>query len=145
MSDGQQLMIARVFVLVIVIATWILAQYAFEYRQSVFELGVWCFTGFAGMFPLVYASLYWRRLTAAGALSGILTLAAVWFFLFRESGWGAVSGYRVHLKAFGFSTGFEPVVVIFFATAISMIATSLITKAPDSERLARFFPEKKVA
>ena len=30
-------------------------------------MGVWCFSGFASLFPLVFLALYWKRITAAGA------------------------------------------------------------------------------
>ena len=45
--------------------------------RSVYTLGVWCFTGFSGLFPLVFASLYWKRVTAAGAIGSIVAALAV--------------------------------------------------------------------
>ncbi len=142
LSDGTQIWVARIFVVVVMAATWGLSM-ALMGNRSVFALGVWCFSGFAALFPLVFAALYWRRLTAAGAVSAVLTMAGSWIFLFRESGWGANSGYTVKLQLPTVQLSLDPVVVIFVATAFSMVATSLMTRAPAADHLARFFPEKK--
>jgi len=139
LTDRQQMGVARVFVVLVMGATWVISLALIE-NSSVFGLAIWCFTGFSGLFPLVFAALYWRRLTAAGALSAVLTMAASWGYLFYKSGWGAVQDYNCRLIAFGNPIDLEPVVVVFVATTVSMVLTSLITKTPDSQRLARFFP-----
>ena len=51
--------------------------------RQVFPLGVWCFSGFTGLFPLVFASIYWRRTTKAGAIASVLVTAAAWLWLFQ--------------------------------------------------------------
>ena len=35
-------------------------------EQNVFDLAIWCFSGFAALTPLVIAALYWRRATKEG-------------------------------------------------------------------------------
>ena len=141
LSDQQQMWVARIFVVVVMAATWVISIALIE-NTSVFGLAIWCFTGFSGLFPLVFAALYWRRLTAAGALSAVLTMAASWGFLFYKSGWGAIQDYSCRVTPFGFQVDIEPVAVVFVATTLSMVLTSLLTKAPDSRRLERFFPAK---
>ena len=42
-----------------------------------FTLGVWCFSGFASLFPLVFAAIYWRRVTKAGAIASVVVTAVV--------------------------------------------------------------------
>jgi SSS family solute:Na+ symporter len=141
LSEAQQIWIARIFVVIVMAATWGISLVLIENR-SVFGLAVWCFTGFAGLFPLVFAALYWKKLTAAGALSAILTMATSWGFLFYKSGFGAVQNYSCKLNVFGNNIEIEPVAIVFAATSISMVLTSLITRAPDARRMARFFPAK---
>ena len=61
-------------VVLIVAITYVLSLYP---PPHLFDLGVWCFTGFSGLFPLVFASLYWRRVTRAGAFASLITTAVV--------------------------------------------------------------------
>ncbi|MCH7721085.1 MAG: sodium:solute symporter family protein, partial [Planctomycetes bacterium] len=64
LSERQKVLLGRVFVIMVVAATYLIALRA---PRSVFQLGVWCFTGFAGLFPIVFAAVYWRRSTKWGA------------------------------------------------------------------------------
>ena len=134
-SDRAQVWIARAFVILIVALTYWLSLQGYK---SVFVLGVWCFSGFAALFPLVFAALYWKRLTAAGAVSGVLAMIGSWLYFFRESEWGSNRSYAIELPVAG---GIEvmPVVAIFLCTLVSMVATSLITKAPSEATLKKFF------
>ncbi len=129
MSDKQQLLLARGFIILVVAATYLLSLQGYK---SVFELGVWCFSGFASLFPLVFAALYWRRLTAAGAAAGILATIGVWLYLFRKAGYGEDTQFAV--------AGMEPVVAIFACSLIAMVLVSLATKPPSEATLAKFFP-----
>jgi SSS family solute:Na+ symporter len=136
-GDRAQMWLARGFVVLIVVAVYLLSLVA---NRSVFTLGIWCFSGFASLFPVVFAALYWRRLTAAGAVSGIVTAAATWYFLFRESNFGANGAYALGIP---FTEGIEvmPVVLMFCLTLVSMVATSWLTRPPSKETLQKFFPE----
>ena len=136
MSDKQQVMIARIFVIVIVAVTYILSLQGY---RSVFSMAIWCFTGFASLFPLVFAALYWKRLTALGAIAGVLAMIGTWLYLFRESGWAAKRDYTIHIPLG--DSGFEimPVVATFGATALAIVLVSLVTKPPKDETLAKFF------
>ena len=134
-SDKAQVWIARAFIILIVLVTYVLAQY----ELSVFVLGVWCFSGFAALFPIVFAALYWKRLTAAGAISGILAAAGSWFMLFQDAEWGADGGYALRIPFIGIDV--MPVVAIFGCALLAMVVTSFLTKPPRKETLDRFFPE----
>ena len=136
-SDKAQVWIARMFIIMIVVVTYVLSQY----KWSVFVLGVWCFSGFASLFPIVFASLYWKRLTAAGAIAGILAAAGAWFLLFRDSNYGFTPNYALTIP--GTESEIMPVVVIFACATIAMVGVSLITKPPAEATLVRFFPEDK--
>ncbi len=131
-DDRKQVLLGRAFVALMVIIAYTLSMAA---PRSVFVLGVWCFTGFSGLFPLIFAALYWRRTTKAGAFACVLAATAVWTFLFWQSGWGANREYLFF--------GVMPVVPVVFASAAALIGVSLLTRPPTPEVVARFFPEKK--
>jgi SSS family solute:Na+ symporter len=133
-SDQSQVWIARMFVIAIVAVTYCLSLMGY---RSVFTMAIWCFSGFAALFPIVWAALYWKRLTAAGAVSGILAMLGSWIYLFRESNWGADTDYALTL--FGKNFSIMPVVAIFLCSSLAMVITSFITKRPSEETLAKFF------
>ena len=136
-SDRAQVWLARIFVVIIVGVVYYLSLLSIK---SVFAMGVWCFSGFAALFPIIFAALYWRRLTAAGAVSGILAAAGSWFFLFRESNYGAIRTYAIDINLPGLDQfSIMPVVAIFLCSLIAMVVTSLFTKPPSDATLAKFF------
>ncbi len=132
LTDRQKVLCGRVFVVLIVAATYGLAQLR---PGSVFTLGVWCFSGFASLFPLVFAAVYWRRATRAGAYACVLTAAGVWWWLFAKSGYGSQGQFL-----FG---GMMPVATIVGASTTALVLVSLMTKMPSAETVERFFPRRK--
>jgi solute:Na+ symporter, SSS family len=70
------------------------------------------FTGLAVLFPTVVSGLYWRRATAKGAIASIIV------------GEGLVIAYHFHLPP---TFGTLPVVPVVAATAIVLVAVSLVT------------------
>ena len=127
-TDKQTVMIARIFIVAIVALTYGFSL--FEPRR-VFTLGVWCFSGFSSLFPLVFASLYWRRLTKPGAYASIIGAISVWLYTFSESGFGANANYSLF--------GVMPVATMVAVSSILLVVVSLITKPPTDEHLDRFF------
>src|SRR5690606_10931850 len=73
-DDRQRVRLGRLFVVLIVAVTFELSLLE---PRSVFALGVWCFSGFTALFPLVVAALYWKRTTRAGAIASIVTATVV--------------------------------------------------------------------
>ena len=131
LSDKQRVMIGRAFVIAIVVLTYLLSLG--EVRR-VFTLGIWCFSGFASLFPLVFFAVYWRRMTKAGAYAGIVTTAVVWCLLFRDSGYAANPHY---LLIDG--VGLMPVTAMVGATTLAVIVVSLLTRPPSAKTVAKFF------
>src|SRR5690606_30880847 len=78
-SDSQQVFTTRMFIIGIVAVTYFLSL---GNPTSVFALGVWCFSGFSALFPIVFLALYWRGLSAAGAISGVFAAIVSWCILF---------------------------------------------------------------
>lgn len=134
-TDAQKVLIARGFILAIVALTYGLAVFLMDTAQ-VFALGVWCFSGFAGLFPLVVAAVYWKRTTAAGAIACVAVTAVTWCVLF----------YRdiIAVKPPGDSdelliAGMMPVTVIIAASAATLVVVSLLTRKPSDATLRKFF------
>ena len=129
LDDKTRVALGRLFVVLVVAATYALALLE---PRSVFAMGVWCFTGFAGLFPLVVSALYWQRATRAGAQASVIVTGLVWFALFHDSGYGADTQYKV--------LGLMPVAVTVAVGALSVIGVSLATRPPSEATLRKFFP-----
>ena len=101
--------------------------------RSIFSVGVWSLSGFAGLFPVVVAALYWRRSTAAGISSAIVTVGGLWALFFLR-GLETPGEYTVA------GSGIMPVVFLFAGATLSVVALSLVTRPPDKDVVERFFP-----
>ncbi|MEQ8849693.1 sodium:solute symporter family protein [Botrimarina sp.] len=138
-SERQHIWTARAFIVAIVALTYFFSLFD---PRGVFTLGVWCFSGFASLFPLALAALYWRGLTKWGAYACVLTAIAIWFYLFQASGYAADETYGIPITLGGASFEVMPVAAMILASTVAMIVVSLATPKPPAETLAKFFPEK---
>ncbi len=140
-SDRQEVLLARGFIVAIVAITYFLALYLKD-TAHVFDLGVWCFSGFAGLFPLIVAALYWRRATKAGMITGLAATAASWLMLFWHDIFapGKKAGGDELLVA-----GMMPVVFIVAASAAGVIVGSLLSRPPSQATVDKFFPAPAAA
>jgi len=130
MDERLQVRVGRAFVSGILAVTFLLSLVV---PPALFRLGVWSFTGFAALTPLVAAALYWRRSTKQGAIACVITTTALWIWFFRLA-WSD-PGYSVG------GTGLLPVAPILGASALALVVVSLVTRPPEPDRVARFFPE----
>jgi solute:Na+ symporter, SSS family len=130
-SDRQRTWLGRCFIAMIVVVTYL---FSLAEPRAVFGLGVWCFAGFAGLFPLVVGSLYWRRTTKSGAVACVLVTAATWLLLFAV---GDLGREEVLVG------GLAPVAVIFAASAATIVLVSLLTRPPSEATVAAFFPSRR--
>ncbi|MDA1017953.1 MAG: sodium:solute symporter family protein [Planctomycetota bacterium] len=128
-SDRQTVVMARCFIVGVVAVTYLLSLVA---PGRVFGLGIWCFSGFTGLVPLVVAALYWRRLTSSGAMASILVTSVTWLYFFHESGYAENERYTF--------LEMLPVATIFAASTSVLVIVSLLTRPPRDEILAKFFP-----
>ena len=136
-GDQRTVFMARIFIVVIVVITYLLSLLL---PRAVFDLGLWSFSGFTGLFPLVVAALYWRRLTAAGAIASVLTALAVWLVLFWRSGFGTNTRYGFPEPDMNWAIpSMLPVVAITVASATVLVVVSLLTNPPSEATLAKFF------
>lgn len=142
-TDRQTVVFARCFIVTIVVATFLLSLVL---PHAVFDLGLWSFSGFTGLFPLVLAAIYWKRLTAPGAIASVLTAIVTWGWLFYRAEFGKNARYGFPENPFPLAAGWEippllPVVTITLAAALVLVVVSLATRPPDAKTLAKFFPE----
>lgn len=137
-SEKQTVLIARSFIIAIVAVVYFFSL--FEPRR-VFILGVWCFSGFASLFPLVFASLYWKRLTKLGAYAAVLACTGSWLYFFRESDWGNDVTYTVDYTIGGQVYDTMPVMTMFLLTTAALVLVSLVTPRPSQATIQKFFPE----
>jgi SSS family solute:Na+ symporter len=129
MSEKQQVWFGRLFVFGIVALTYVLSLLA---NRSIFKLGIWTFTGFSALFPIVVAALFWKRSTKYGAFASIVSVVGLWTYFFIK-GWES-PGYTVG------GTGIMPVAVILPVSAAAMVVVSLVTPPPHPSIIQKFFP-----
>ena len=132
-SDADTVKIARYFVVGVVVVAYLLSL-ALMKTASVFNLGMWCFSGFSALFPIVFAALYWKRATAVGAYACIAVTAVLWVLWFQESGYGANKGFTV--------LGMLPMAPLTISSALALIIGSLVSRAPEERQINKFFPNK---
>ena len=130
-SDRQIIFIARCFIVVIVAVTYGLAMLA--KNANVFDLAIWCFSGFSALFPVIFAALYWKRTSKQGAIASIIAALLTWLYYFHESGYGGE--YMV-------GPGIVPAAICFGVSALVLIVVSLFTEPPSEKTLDKFFPKK---
>ncbi|MSU64533.1 MAG: sodium:solute symporter family protein [Opitutus sp.] len=128
-SDQTTVWIARGFIVVVVILTYAMT---FAPPRQIFALGTWCFSGYAGLIPLLLAALYWQRVTKTAAVVSVMVTAGTWLGLFVASNYGADRKFLVG--------GMLPVATVLAACALSVVVVSLLTKPPPDKTLAKFFP-----
>ena len=131
-AERSQVVVGRLFVAIVLVAAWGLSLVA---DRSLFRIGVWAFTGFAGLLPLLLAALFWRRSTAAGGIASIVTTLGTWAW-FLSRGWKD-PGYTVG------GTGLMPVVVVLAASTLAMVVGSLASPAPPRDRVERFLSARR--
>ncbi|MGI9428897.1 MAG: sodium:solute symporter family protein [Bythopirellula sp.] len=136
LSDQKQVLTTRLFIIGIVAVTYALSLS--NYR-SVFALAVWCFSGFAALFPLIFASVYWKRLTKAGAYACVLAATGVWCYLFHLSGYGKNRTFSLKISLNDNTYEVMPVAAIFAASVVALVVVSLITKPPAEKTMNKFF------
>ena len=126
LTQKKSMWLARISVIVISIVAVFLAL---DKDSSVFRIVSFAWAGFGAAFgPLMLCALFWKRTTAAGAISGMLAGGATvffWKFVIRDIFAGTVLDIYELLPAF--ILGLAVIIVV-----------SLLTKKPDDEIIATF-------
>lgn len=138
-SDKNKVLMARSFIVLIVTITYLISL---SNPKSVFNLGVWCFSGFSALFPIAVASIYWRRTTRAGVYASIIATVVTWGLLAHDAlsrGKEAIFGKVEHGEYL--VAGVMPVTFIVLASVVALVGVSLVTRGPSEKTIERFFPK----
>jgi len=128
-SDKQIMLVSRLTLLAIAVIGVIIAL---DKNSKVFTIVSFAWAGFGATFgPLVIFSLFWKRMTASGALVGMLGGGAMVFF------------WKFVLKPLGGVFGIYELLPAFLLSCVLIVAVSLATKKP-SAAIEREFEEAKV-
>ncbi|MEA2560424.1 MAG: solute:Na+ symporter, family [Acidobacteriota bacterium] len=129
MSESKQILVGRLFMVAILIAAYLLSRVV---DRSIFKLGVWCFTGFAALLPVVVAAVFWKRSTKWGAFASTVSVIVLWLY-FVNIGWKSAD-YTIA------DSGVMPVAFMLLVSTAAMIVGSLLTRPPEEATLEKFFP-----
>ena len=116
LGEDRQVWFGRLFVLAFLALAFGCSLIA---SQSIFALGTWALTGFAGLLPMFAATLFWRRATTLGAFASILTVVALWTYFFIDS-LSTEGAYSIG------GTGLMPVAAIVPAATLALAAGSML-------------------
>lgn len=122
-GERAQLWAGRISVVAVTVIAVLIAQ---NPESTVLDLVGFAWAGFGAAFgPMILMALYWKRVTAMGALAGMVTGAAVSYI------WGIIPAIKEAINLYEIVPG----VVVHFVVAI---VVSLLTRKPDSEIDAEF-------
>ncbi len=123
-SEKELLWVGRIVVVIVSIVAYFIASSKGEGAQAIMNMveNAWGLFG-AAFGPVILLSLFWKRFTYAGAVSGIVAGAVVdlvWLNFIKEA------------------TGIYEILPGFIACAIAAVIVSLIDKKPSAEVNAIF-------
>ena len=125
-SDREMLWAGRLVVLIIAVVAYFIA--ASPNCKGLMGLVSCAWGAFGAAFsPVILAALFWKRLSYAGALAGIIAGFAVDILWYIFMGW----------------TGIYEIIPGFFAGVICLVIVSLLTQAPSAEVVEKFEKAKK--
>jgi len=124
MTEKQEVWFGRLFTFAVIAATYLLSLVV---NRSIFKISVWTFSGFAAMFPVVVAAVFWKRSTKYGALASIASVVILWIYFFTSGTETIGTG------------GVMPVAVMLLVSAAALIVVSLLSKPPADHVLQKFF------
>ena len=131
LSAKQSMFAARMTLVVISVLSAFIAR---DPESSIFGIVSFAWAGFgAGFGPVVTCSLFWKRTTLPGAVSGMVAggvMVFVWKYLIKPI--GGVFGVYELLPA-------------FIVSILAIVVVSLLTKEPDQEILDEFERAKSAA
>ncbi len=131
MSEKQQVFYGRVFVIGILVIAYVLSLVS---NRSIFGLAVWSFSGFAALFPVMVAAVFWKRSTKAGATAAVVSVAVFWIYFFVQ-GW-QTPGYTVG------GTGVLPAAVMVVVSSLVLVVVSFVTRPPKQDVIDMFFSDR---
>ena len=122
LSEQRQVLLGRLGVLAVAV---IAALLAVDPRSNILGLVAFAWAGFGAAFgPIILLSLFWRKLTAMGALAGMIAGAVV------VGIWGNISSLQALMYE---------IVPGFLACVLVAVTTSLLTGRRNDEQIQEEF------
>lgn len=129
------LWVGRLFLFLVAIITIAIAAHS---KITIFKSVAFAWSGLGASFgPVIIFSLYWKQMTRVGAIVGILVGAIVVIV------WSSYSSVIGNLEYLGLFPGIE-ILPGFLSSSISIVITSLVTKKPNAEIIAKFDKAVKI-
>lgn len=123
-SDKQIMLVTRITLLVVSLFGVIIAL---DETSVIFKVVSFAWAGFGATFgPIMLFSLYWKRVTRAGAIAGMLT------------GGGLVFIWKLLLNPLGGIFAIYELFPAFVLSCIAIIVVSLLTEKPEQSILDEF-------
>ena len=123
-SDKQVMTLSRITLLAI---TLIAIVIALDENSVIFTIVSFAWAGFGATFgPLILFSLFWKRMTRAGTIAGMV------------GGAGMVFLWKLVISKLGGAFGIYELLPAFIFSSICILAVSLLTPAPSAEIRADF-------
>jgi sodium/proline symporter len=117
--DKEVMLVTRAAVLAVAVAGILMAL---DQNSSIFKIVSFAWAGFGATFgPLVLFSLFWKRMTRAGAIGGML------------AGGGMVFLWKLVVKNLGGVFGIYELLPAFILSCVAIVLVSLLTKKPDAQ------------
>jgi SSS family solute:Na+ symporter len=128
LDEKARVLVGRLFVIGILLVTYIISLFI---NPSLFKLGVWCFTAFAALFPILVAALFWPRSTKQGVAASVLSVVVLWTYL-------VIHEWKSPDYTLG-GTGILPVALVLAVSIVALVVVSLLTRPPEQATLDIFF------
>ena len=129
-TDKQVMLVSRITLLVIALIAILISL---DEKSVIFTIVSFAWAGFGATFgPLMLLSLFWKRITRAGAIAGML------------SGGIMVFVWKLVIRPFGGVLDIYELLPAFLISCLCILVVSALTKAP-SEEIQKEFDEVKAA
>lgn len=116
-----------------IVVLGVLAFVQIQFFTSVLEMALYAYTMYGALTPAILAAFFWKRASAAGAVSSIVGGMAATFLWQFGSGRGWLDALPAGIA------GLDPVVPALALSIALLIGVSLATAAPPPERWRPFF------
>ncbi len=123
-SDRTVLKVTRIMLLVIAAFAMVIAL---DENSVIFTIVSFAWAGFGATFgPIMLFSLFWKRVTRAGAIAGMVTGGSMVFI------------WKLVIKPFGGVFGIYELLPAFLLSCLAIVLVSLFTEKPGPEIIAEF-------
>ena len=123
-TDKQVMLVSRIILVIIALVGIVIAL---DENSIIFNIVAFAWAGFGATFgPLMLFSLFWKRVTRAGAIAGMI------------SGGSMVFIWKLLIRPLGGVFGIYELFPAFIISCIFIVAVSLMTKMPSQDILEEF-------